>query len=139
VIEVAGLGDVCCCHGTPTSDETILTYLTTDERLAAELSGAPAPTVIGGHTHMQVDRTAGGVRYVNAGSVGMPYEGVPGAYWALLGPDVEHRRTEYDLASATGAILASGMPAAEVFAAEYVASSHPREETARTFEARAAG
>jgi putative phosphoesterase len=139
LISVDGLGDVCCCHGTPTSDETILTYLTTDERLAAELSGAPAPTVIGGHTHMQVDRTAGGVRYVNAGSVGMPYEGVPGAYWALLGPDVEHRRTEYDLAAATGAILASGMPAAEVFAAEYVASSHPREETARTLEARAAG
>ena len=78
LIHVDGLGDVCCCHGTPTSDETILTYLTSDERLAAELAGAPAPTVIGGHTHMQVDRRVGDLRYVNAGSVGMPYEGTPG-------------------------------------------------------------
>jgi hypothetical protein len=27
----------------------------------------------------------------------MPYEGKPGAYWAILGPDVELRRTEHSL------------------------------------------
>jgi hypothetical protein len=34
----------------------------------------------------------------------MPYEAEPGAYWALLGPEVELRRTEYDPAdmAATG-------------------------------------
>ena len=32
------------------------------------------------------------MRVVNAGSVGMPFEGRAGAYWALLGPDVQHRR-----------------------------------------------
>jgi hypothetical protein len=87
---------------------------------------------------MQVDRRVGGVRYVNAGSVGMPYEGVPSAYWVLLGPDVEHRRTPYDIAAATAAIEASGMPEAAAFAADYVAVSRSREETATLFESRAA-
>ena len=31
-----------------------------------------------GHTHMQYDRTVGGTRWVNAGSVGMPFEGEVG-------------------------------------------------------------
>jgi hypothetical protein len=38
----------------------------------------------------------GGTRVVNAGSVGSPI-GKPGAYWVLLGPDVELRHTIYDL------------------------------------------
>ncbi len=135
LIEVEGLGGVCCCHGTPASDEVILTYLTSDERLAAALADAPAPTVIGGHTHMQVDRTVGGRRYVNAGSVGMPYEGTPGAYWTLLGPDVEHRRTPYEIDVATNLILGSGMAGADEFAG-IITAPPGREETARTFEER---
>jgi predicted phosphodiesterase len=50
------------------------------------------PTVVCGHTHMQFDRTVAGVRVVNAGSVGMPYEDEPGAYWLL---DLVPRRTPY--------------------------------------------
>ena len=38
--------------------------------------------------------TIAGKRVVNAGSVGMPYEDEPGAYWLL---DLEHRRTPYEL------------------------------------------
>ena len=53
--------------------------------------------IISAHVHIQFDREAAGIRSVNAGSVGLPYEGRPGAYWALLGPDVELRRTEYDV------------------------------------------
>jgi diadenosine tetraphosphatase ApaH/serine/threonine PP2A family protein phosphatase len=48
-----------------------------------------------GHTHMPFDRLADRRRFVNPGSVGMPYGGT-GAYWALLGPDVILRRTAYD-------------------------------------------
>jgi hypothetical protein len=33
------------------------------------------------------------VRVINAGSVGMPYEDEPGAYWLL---DLVHRRTPYE-------------------------------------------
>jgi hypothetical protein len=51
--------------------------------------------------------------FVNPGSVGMPYEGVPGAYWALLGPGIEHRRTAYDLDEAERRYAASGDPMAD--------------------------
>jgi hypothetical protein len=47
---------------------------------------------------------------VNAGSVGMPYEGRPGAYWLLLGPEVDLRRTEYDLEAAIELLRATGWP-----------------------------
>jgi hypothetical protein len=47
---------------------------------------------------MQFSREIAGVRVVNAGSVGMPYDDEPGAYWLALGPNVEHRRTSYDAA-----------------------------------------
>lgn len=41
----------------------------------------------------------GGRRLINAGSVGKPFD-VVGAAWLLLGPDVDLRRTMYDLESA---------------------------------------
>ena len=40
----------------------------------------------------------------------MPYEGSPGACWALLGPGIEHRRTEYDLDEAERRYRESGDP-----------------------------
>ena len=43
----------------------------------------------------------------------MPYEGAPGAYWALLGPGVDFRRSEYDLDEAAARYRASGDPLAE--------------------------
>jgi 16S rRNA processing protein RimM len=45
---------------------------------------------------MQFDRTIGGRRVINAGSVGWPYEDTDDAYWLLLGPGVEHKRTPYE-------------------------------------------
>jgi predicted phosphodiesterase len=33
--------------------------------------------VVAGHTHIQEDRFVGSARWVNAGGVGMPYEGSP--------------------------------------------------------------
>ena len=54
---------------------------------------------------MQYDRTlTNGLRIVNPGSVGMPYEGKAGAFWAVLGPDIEFRRTEYDVEAAVAEI-----------------------------------
>ena len=55
--------------------------------------------VVCGHTHMQFDRMVGGLRVVNAGSVGMPF-GTTGADWLLLGPGIELRKTQYDLNAA---------------------------------------
>jgi predicted phosphodiesterase len=93
-VSVAGLGDVRCCHATPRDDDEIVTKLTSDETVAGLLEETKEATVIGGHTHMQLDRPIGRWRFVNVGSVGRPYEGRPGAYWALLGPEVELVRTD---------------------------------------------
>jgi hypothetical protein len=53
-------------------------------------------------------------RVVNAGSVGLPYQGEPvGAFWLLLGPGVEQRRSDYDLDGAVERFRAIGYPATE--------------------------
>ena len=64
---------------------------------------------------MQFDRMVGRTRVVNAGSVGMPF-GEPGAYWLLLGPDVQLRHTNYDLAKTAERIRATSYPQAQEFA-----------------------
>ncbi|HLX33567.1 MAG TPA: metallophosphoesterase family protein [Gaiellaceae bacterium] len=86
------LGDVLYCHASPRNDVDIFTERTPAERIAFLFENLGVPVVVCGHTHMQFDRTVAGVRVVNAGSVGMPYEEEPGAYWLL---DLEHRRTPY--------------------------------------------
>jgi predicted phosphodiesterase len=94
-LEIDGVGSVLFCHATPWNDLDIVTPLTPDDRVASILEGVDADLVVAGHTHMQ-DRRA---RWLNAGSIGMPYEDEDGAYWALLGPRVELRRTPYDRAA----------------------------------------
>jgi putative phosphoesterase len=90
------VGRVLFCHSTPRNDEEIFTRVSSDERWGEALAGVDADVVVCGHTHIQFDRRIGDVRVVNAGSIGMPYEREPGAYWALLdGTEVELRRTEY--------------------------------------------
>jgi predicted phosphodiesterase len=95
-VVVDGLGAVLFCHATPRSDEELLTRISPEVRWREALTGIEAAVVVCGHTHMQFDRRIDDVRLVNSGSVGMPYERQPGAYWTLLGPDVEFHRTEYE-------------------------------------------
>jgi putative phosphoesterase len=90
------IGRTLFCHATPRNDEEIFTRDSPDERWAVALADVDADVVVCGHTHVQFDRRIGDIRLVNAGSIGMPYEREPGAYWALLdGSEVELRRTEY--------------------------------------------
>ena len=109
-LDVDGLGPTLFCHGSPRSDEEIITRVTSDERLAEILAGTAERTIVCGHTHQQFDRPVGSQRVVNAGSVGMAYEGRPAAYWVLLGPDVDHRSSAYDTAAAREEIRSSGYP-----------------------------
>ncbi len=118
-LAIRGLGEVLFCHATPRSDTEIFTRLTPEGPLLPIFEGLGAPLVVCGHTHMQFDRTIGSVRVVNAGSVGMPF-GEPGAYWLLLGPDVQCRRTSYDLERAAELIRDTAYPQAEEFAAHNV-------------------
>ncbi len=122
ILDVDVLGTVLFCHATPRSDEEIVTSITPEPRLREMLAGVVERLVVCGHTHVQYDRRADGTRLVNAGSVGMPYEAQPGAYWVLLGPDVELRRTEYDAESAAARIRATGYP-------EEIATVSPQEAT----------
>jgi putative phosphoesterase len=91
--EAQVIGDVLYCHASPRNDLDIFTERTPEDRIAFLFEGLDMSTVVCGHTHTQYERAVGGVRVVNAGSVGMPYEEEPGAYWLL---DLVHRRTPYD-------------------------------------------
>ena len=133
-VDVDGVGPVLFCHGSPRSDEEILTRISSEERVGAACAGVEEALVVCGHTHVQFDREVAGTRLVNAGSVGMPYEAEPGAYWALLGPDVELRRTPYDLEAAATAIRATGFPGADELAAANVLTVPSAEEATEQFE-----
>ena len=136
----ADLGNgVLACHGTPRSDMEIVTLVTPEERLRAILTDVDADVVLAGHTHSQIDRVVEGIRWVNAGSVGMPYEHEQGAYWALVEDSaVDLRRTPYNTEAAAERIRATSSPKADEFAAEYVLTMYPPEETAPFFERMAA-
>jgi len=109
-IDVDGLGPTLFCHGSPRSDEESLTLVSPEKRVVAALAGVRERVVVCGHTHTQFDRETAGVRLVNAGSIGMPYESRGGAYWVLLGPDVDLRRTDYDVEAAIGRMREVGYP-----------------------------
>jgi putative phosphoesterase len=110
-LSIDGLGDVLVCHSTPSSDDPVYTRITPDDELVGIFEDVTADVVVCGHTHMQYDLTlSSGLRVVNPGSVGTPYEGARGAYWALLGPDVEFRRTSYDVEAAVAAIEVLRVP-----------------------------
>jgi len=113
------IGEALFCHGTPRDENEIFTERTAEAHLRPLFDPLEVPLVVCGHTHMPFDRRVGTTRVVNAGSVGMPF-GPPGADWLLLGPDVEPRRTFYDLQAAAARIRASGYPDAEDFASTSV-------------------
>ena len=134
-LPVDGLGTVVVCHSTPESEDPVYTRITPDAELVELFASVDADVLVCGHTHMQYDRTlASGLRVVNAGSVGMPYEGAPGAYWALLGSDVELRRTEYDVEAAAAAIEVLAAPVYEKLL-EQLVDPPDSESTTEYFEA----
>lgn len=124
------LDGVLYVHATPRSDEEILTEASPEARFAQALEGVDNRLVVAGHTHMQFQRG----KFVNAGSVGMPYEGEVAAFWALVEDDVEFRRTPFDVERAIADIEASGWPGAGEFVAENLWTAPSRQEAAEYFE-----
>lgn len=114
VDNVDGLGRVLFCHASPRNDTDVFLASSPDERVRKLMLGVDADVVVCGHTHMQFDRTVDGLRIINAGSIGMPY-GEPGACWAMLGPDVQLRRTNYDREAAARRIRQLSWPNAGQF------------------------
>jgi hypothetical protein len=56
------------------------------------------------------------------------------AYWLLLGPDIELRRTSFDLEGAAERIRKSGYPQAEEFAGRNVLRPPGEEDMMAAFE-----
>jgi putative phosphoesterase len=117
-LEVDGIGAVLFCHATPRSDEEVVTHLIPEALLRPIVDGV-ADVVVCGHIHVQFDIMVGRTRFVNAGSVGMPFE-KPGAYWLLLDGGLELRRTSYDLDAAAADVRRTAFPDAEQFASVYI-------------------
>jgi putative phosphoesterase len=127
VVEVDGLGAVRFCHGSPRTDEECVTPETPEERVREFSAGVEERVIVTAHVHIQFDREVAGIRSVNAGSVGLPYEGRSGAYWALLGPDVELRRTEYGVDETIERYRRTGQPGVEQIVEMMVEPPEPRE------------
>jgi predicted phosphodiesterase len=129
----AELDGVTYCHATPTANTPMTTVFTPDDDLRS-MFGERGTFVIG-HTHHQFDRRVGDLRVVNAGSVGMPYEGEVAAFWALVvDGEPELKKTPIDVERAIAGIRASGWEDGEAFIAENLLVAVDRDETARLFE-----
>jgi predicted phosphodiesterase len=136
--ELVRLDGALYCHGSPRRDDEIITAITPAERLEPMLDGVDEALVVCGHTHHQFDLRAGGRRVVNAGSVGLPYEGAAAAYWLLVaGGEPEPRRTDYDVAAAIAAMSASGFPDFEELIRESLVEPVTAAEVAEHFESAA--
>jgi predicted phosphodiesterase len=137
-LDIDGLGPTLFCHATPRRDDE---FVLVDSPLAlgqAALDRVEERVVVCGHTHMPFDRLVDGRRVVNPGSVGMAY-GPPGAYWAVLGPTVELRRTSYDVEAAAARIRAGGHPRAADWAQDYVLQPPGDAEALEVFRKLVAG
>jgi putative phosphoesterase len=131
------LDGVLYCHATPRRDDEFVTRLSPPERLTEVLAGVEAAVVVAGHTHQQDDRTVGNARFLNAGSVGLPYEGDGAARWLWVADGVpEPRRTAYDAARAGTRILEAGWPDGRSVGAALIEPVEAIEVT-RIFEAMA--
>jgi hypothetical protein len=84
---------------------------------------------------MQQDRRVGGVRFVNAGSVGLPYEGEVAAFWALLvDGDAELRKTPVDRGRLERMLQESRWPPAPEILRENVLEVVSREQAIAELE-----
>jgi putative phosphoesterase len=90
-------------HVAPGRDDgSGLDPVVSDEELGAQVASADADVVCVGHTHWPIDRTVGGVRVINPGSVSNPLAMDLRASYAMLDCSptslaVEHYRVAYDL------------------------------------------
>jgi putative phosphoesterase len=124
------------CHAAPASNTPITTAITPDDAVLETFAGVQGTVVIG-HTHHQFDRTIGGLRVVNAGSVGMPYEGEVAAFWTLVEDgEPSSRRTPFDVERAIAETRASDWYGAQSFVDENLVVATDRDEAIATLESR---
>jgi predicted phosphodiesterase len=131
----AELDGVTYCHATPTDNNPMTTAITPDHDLV-QAFGSSGTFVIG-HTHHQFDRRVGDLRVINAGSVGMAYEGEVAAYWTMIDDgEPVFRKTTFDIELAVREIRRTDWPYAQSFIDENLLVPVSRDETVASFEAR---
>jgi diadenosine tetraphosphatase ApaH/serine/threonine PP2A family protein phosphatase len=124
------------CHAAPHDNTPITTAITPDEAVLATFGGTTGTVVIG-HTHHQFDRRVGDLRVVNAGSVGMAYEGDVAAYWTLLEDgEPSFRRTPFEVERAVAEMRRSDWPHAQEFVEENLLVAVDRDEAIASLESR---
>ena len=111
---------VLCVHASPgTDDGTGMRPKLSDAELTPLFKDADADLVCVGHTHWPQDRVLGGMRVVNAGSVGLSFTPDGLASYALLTADensygLEHRLVDYEREATVAALTQQRHPAADL-------------------------
>ncbi len=123
-----------CVHGSVHSYNDLILATTPASELDQLVGNSTVPIVAGGHTHVQMLRRHRAQLVVNPGSVGapmaeMPFVGaprlLPWAEYAIIDYQpaalrVELRQVRYNIARAKAAALASGLPSAAAWVAQWV-------------------
>jgi putative phosphoesterase len=122
IVTAAGY-QILVVHGSPRSDEEGLT-VETEAGDFGDMPIAPQVAVLAcGHTHVPMDRFVGALRVVNAGSVGLPFDGDPRACYAIVSGltanggspvDVQLRRVVYDVEKVVEQFYTCNHPAADI-------------------------
>lgn len=132
-VQLGAAGALLACHGSPRSFDEAIRPTTPDPELDEMLANVAATIVAAGHTHLQGVRRHRDLILLNPGSVGLPLDRLPPASpvrnppWAeyavvtaadgALGLDL--RRVPFDAARFVDATLASGMPHAAWYVADW--------------------
>lgn len=117
-LELPGGTSVLAVHAAPGTDDGFgLHPHLSDEELAASVAAAGADLVLVGHTHSPFDRTVGGIRVVNPGSVSNPFPPDLRACYALLEADergysLTLKRVDYDRQAVIAAVKEVNHPSA---------------------------
>jgi predicted phosphodiesterase len=126
---VDGFGPVVGFHAAPGDDEMVLLPYTPDDVILDSLLDQEGKLAFGGHTHKPMDRDLGDWRFVNPGSVGLPFDDDQRAAYALVtfegaAAHVEIRRVEYDVDAVIAALEEKQHPARQ-FAIDRLRTAKP--------------
>jgi predicted phosphodiesterase len=113
------------CHAAPNdrfallppnaSDEALLTAFRPGANARPDVPGPGPAVAVYGHIHLPFIRFVQGLLLINTGSVGLPFDGLPAASYALLDDErgiwnASIRRVRYNLDAAAEALDRTGYP-----------------------------
>jgi putative phosphoesterase len=102
-------------HGSPADHEEFLCAETPEKRFRELAKETSCEVIVTGHSHSPYHRYVGGVHFINPGSVGRMFDGLPQAAYAVLTIKkgkitVTHHRCPYDVEAVVQAIADHHLP-----------------------------